>query len=81
MLKLAPDLNIYLTDINNKFAHDEGNTSKATVIITTTVMGHQMVVIMVHIINNMVDIVLLDGRSGVNVIINGLRWKLGLLPP
>ncbi len=29
----------------------------------------------------MVDDVLLDGGSGVNAIIDGLRWKLRLLPP
>jgi hypothetical protein len=40
-----------------------------------------MVVIMVHVRKNMVDVVLLDGGSRVNVITNGLRWKLGLLPP
>jgi hypothetical protein len=40
-----------------------------------------MVVIMVHVRKNMVDVVLLDGRSRVNVITNGLRWKLRLLPP
>jgi hypothetical protein len=30
---------------------------------------------------NTVDIVLLDGGLGVNVIIDGLRKKLGLPPP
>jgi hypothetical protein len=39
-----------------------------------------MVVILVHVGKNMVDI-LLDGGSGVNAIINGLKWKLRLLPP
>jgi hypothetical protein len=39
-----------------------------------------MVIIMVHVGKNMVDDVLLDGNSKVNVITIGLKWKLGLLP-
>jgi hypothetical protein len=35
---------------------------------------------MVHVGKKMVDDVVLDGNSKVNVITIGLKWKLGLLP-
>jgi hypothetical protein len=35
---------------------------------------------MVHVGKKMVDDVVLDGISKVNVITIGLKWKLGLLP-
>jgi hypothetical protein len=39
-----------------------------------------MVIIVVHVGTNMADDVFLDEDSKVNVIMNGLKWKLGLLP-
>ncbi len=57
------------------------STSKATITIVATTVGHQMEVIVVHVGKNMVDNVLLDGRSKVNVVTDGLRQKLGLPPP
>jgi hypothetical protein len=39
-----------------------------------------MVIIVVHVGKNMAYDVLSDGDSKVNVIMNGLKWKLGLLP-
>jgi hypothetical protein len=40
-----------------------------------------MEIIVVNVGKNMVDDILLEGRSGVNAITNGLRWKLRLAPP
>ncbi len=57
------------------------DTSKPIVIIDVVIMDHQMVVIMVHVGKNMIDDILLDRRSWVNAITDGLRQKLGLLPP
>jgi hypothetical protein len=34
-----------------------------------------MVIIVVHVGKNMLDDVILDGDSKVNVITNGLKWK------
>jgi hypothetical protein len=45
------------------------------------VVDHQMLVIVVHVRKNMVDDVFLDGRLGVNAIIDGLKQKLTLPPP
>jgi hypothetical protein len=45
------------------------------------VVDYQMLVIVVHVRKNMVDDVLLDGRLGVNAIIDGLKQKLTLPPP
>jgi hypothetical protein len=49
------------------------DTSKPIVIIDVVIMDHQMVVIMVHVGKNMIDDILLDRRSWVNAIIDGLR--------
>jgi hypothetical protein len=40
-----------------------------------------MVLIVVHVKKNMVDDVILDGGSRVNIIIDGLRQKIKLPPP
>jgi hypothetical protein len=40
-----------------------------------------MAIIEIHVGKNMVDDILLDGSLGINAIIDGLRGKLGLLPP
>jgi hypothetical protein len=40
-----------------------------------------MVVIVMHVKKIMLDDVLLDGGSGMNAIIDGLRCKFGLPPP
>jgi hypothetical protein len=57
------------------------NISKPIIIVGTTIVDHQMAVIVVHVGKNMVDNILLDGGSGINAIIDGLRWKLRLSPP
>ncbi len=49
--------------------------------MTTIVIYHQMAIIEIHVGKNMVDDILLDGSLGINAIIDGLRGKLGLLPP
>jgi hypothetical protein len=81
LLKLAPNVNMYLTTISKQLAFNEGITTKAIIIITIVVVDHQMVVILVHVKKNMVDDVLLDGRLGLNAITNGLKQKLRLPPP
>ncbi len=81
LLKLAFDVNMYLTIINKQLAPDEGTTSKAIITITIVVVNHQMAVIVVRVRKSMVDDVLLDGRLGVNVITNGLKQKLRLPLP
>jgi hypothetical protein len=45
------------------------------------VLDHQTVVIVMHVEKNMVDDVLLDGRSKANAITYGLKQKLRLPPP
>jgi hypothetical protein len=57
------------------------NISKPIIIVDTTIVDHQMAIIVVHVGKNMVDNILLDGRLGINAIIDGLRWKLRLSPP
>jgi hypothetical protein len=81
LFKLTPYLNTYLTTISKQFVHSESSTSKATITIVATTVNHQMEVIVVHVGKNMVDNVLLDGGSRVNVVTVGLRQKLGLPPP
>jgi hypothetical protein len=81
LLKLAPDVNMYLRTTNKQLALSEGTTSKAIINVVTLVVDHQMAVIVMHVKKNMVEDVLLDGRLGVNVITYGLRQKLRLPPP
>jgi hypothetical protein len=57
------------------------DTSKPIIIVDVAVMDHQMAIIMVHVGKNMINNILLDKGSRVNAITNGLKWKLGLLPP
>jgi hypothetical protein len=78
LLKLAPNLNTYLTTTSKQFAFSEGSTSKATIIVVATTIDHQMTIIVIHVKNNMVDNVLLDGGLGMNVI--WIKEKLGLSP-
>jgi hypothetical protein len=65
-----------LTTISKQFVHSEGH-----IIVAATSVDHQIEAIVVHVGKNMVDNVLLDGGSRVNVIVDGLRRKLGLPPP
>jgi len=60
---------------------NEGTTSKATIIVVTMAVDHQMAVIVVHVEKKMVNDVLLDGKSRVNLITTRLWQKLGLPPP
>jgi hypothetical protein len=81
LLKLAPDVNMYLTTTNKQSAPNEGTTSKAIITIDAMVVDHQMTIIVAHVRKNMVDDVLLDGRLGVNAIKYGLKQILKLPPP
>jgi hypothetical protein len=49
--------------------------------ITIVAINNHMVVIQVQIVKNTIDDVLLDGGLGVNIIIEKLRARLGLLKP
>jgi hypothetical protein len=49
LLKLAPNVNMYLTTTNKQLAPSEGITTKAIIIITIVVVDHQMAVIVVHV--------------------------------
>jgi hypothetical protein len=40
LLKLVPDLNIYLNGANKQFALGEGSTSKSIVIVIATIVDH-----------------------------------------
>jgi len=48
LLKLAPDLNTYLTTFSKQSTPSEGNTSKATITVITTT-NHHMAIIVVHV--------------------------------
>jgi hypothetical protein len=50
-------------------------------IVTSIVIDHHMVVIHVHIGKNLVNDELLDGKLGVNIIIEKLKATLGLPKP
>jgi len=50
-------------------------------VVASIVIDHHMVVIHVHIGKNLVDDELLDGRLGVNIIIEKLKATLGLRKP
>ncbi len=80
LLKLILDLNTYIIRINQQLTLGDNNSFKVTIIIVATTLDYQMVIIVAHVGKNMADDVLLDGNSEVNVIMNGLKWKLGLLP-
>jgi hypothetical protein len=77
---LRPNLNTYIITNNQQLTLGDDNSFKATIIIIAITLDHQMVIIVAHIGKNMVDDVLLDGDSKVNVITNVLKWKLALLP-
>jgi len=54
---------------------------KLKTIIALVVINPHMVVILIHVGKNLVEDVLLDGGSEVNIIIEDLQKKLNLLTP
>jgi hypothetical protein len=54
---------------------------ESVTIAAAAVINKHMPVISVSICKNMVDDILIEGGSGVNVITKDERWRLGLLKP
>lgn len=75
VVEVSTKSNTYITRTNQQFILGDDNSFRATIIIITTTSNHQMVIIVVHVGKNMLDDVILDGDSKVNVITNGLKWK------
>jgi len=76
-IKIAPKLKQYLI---KKFQFMKPPISKPIpiLVVTSIAIDHHMVVICVHIEKNLVNDELLDGRLGVNIIVEKLNAILGL---
>jgi len=76
-IKIAPKLKQYLI---KKFQFMKTPISKPIpiLVVTSIAIDHHMVVIRVHIEKNLVNDELLDGRLGVNIIVEKLKAILGL---